>query len=196
MFNLPPPRHISTLPQADMVSRHGPDFSAQGWARVALFTALGTAFCIAVAYAIDGYSKDWQWGPGTSNNFVIPLVLAPPFFFYLLSKLRQLALAHQALTILASIGRTDRVPEPACLHVAGRGLSAALGAVRPECGRRIADPRRRSLQGRERQVRPWLGRRGLEDRRAGDRADRARRRLRGPHRRRGVRHPAARAGCR
>ena len=65
--------------------------------------SLGTAFCIAVAYAIDGYSKDWQWGPGTSNNFVIPLVLAPPFFFYLLSKLRQLALAHQALTILASI---------------------------------------------------------------------------------------------
>jgi diguanylate cyclase (GGDEF)-like protein len=33
---------------------------------------------------------------------IIPLLIAPPFFFYLLSKLRQLAIAHQQLMVIAS----------------------------------------------------------------------------------------------
>jgi diguanylate cyclase len=86
-----------------MFLRHRPDFSPEGWGRVVLFTIVGTVFCMAVAFAIDGYSNDWNWGRTPLNNIVIPLVLAPPFFVYLLSKLRQLALAHRALTIVASI---------------------------------------------------------------------------------------------
>jgi hypothetical protein len=33
---------------------------------------------------------------------IIPLLIAPPFFFYLLCKLRQLAIAHKQLTVIAS----------------------------------------------------------------------------------------------
>ena len=96
-----------------MVSRHRPDFSPEGWGRRA-FTVLGTAFCIAVAYAINGYSKDWQWGPPPSNNFVIPLMVAPPFFLS----------AQQAAPAGARPSgadhprldrRADRMPEPARL---------------------------------------------------------------------------------
>lgn len=82
------------------------DFSRQGKARVWLLTAVGTLFCIAAAFAIDSYSFDtgqWRWGSKPINNVVIPLVLAPPFFFFLLSKLRELSLAHHELMTVASI---------------------------------------------------------------------------------------------
>ncbi len=81
------------------------DFSKQGKARVWLLTAVGTLFCIAAAFAIDSYSFDtgqWRWGAKPINNIVIPLVLAPPFFFFLLSKLRELSLAHHELMTVAA----------------------------------------------------------------------------------------------
>jgi diguanylate cyclase (GGDEF)-like protein len=82
--------------------------------RVYLFTTLGTLLCIAVAFAIDSYSFEtgtWRWGESPWNNLIIPLVLAPPFFFYLLSKLRELAIAHHELMNVAS---TDSLT--ACLN--------------------------------------------------------------------------------
>ena len=80
------------------------DFSAHGRARVIAATVLGTLVCIAVAFAIDSYSLDegWRWGSHPINNLVIPLVLAPPFFYYLLSKLRELAIAHRELLIIST----------------------------------------------------------------------------------------------
>jgi diguanylate cyclase len=78
------------------------DISATGWGRV---IGLGTLCCIVVAFAIDSYSLEtgtWRWGERPLNNLVIPLVLAPPFFGYLLSKQRELALAHRELMIVAS----------------------------------------------------------------------------------------------
>lgn len=81
------------------------NLSARSRARVWLFTALGTIFCIAVAFGIDSYSWQtgtWRWGSNPLNNLVIPLVLAPPIFFFLLSKLRELANAHHELMNLAS----------------------------------------------------------------------------------------------
>ena len=86
------------------------DFSPTGRARVVLLTALGTLFCIAVAFAVDCYVHG-GWGPTPSNNLVIPLLLAPPFFYYLLSKLRELAIAHRELLAIAS---TD--PLTSCLN--------------------------------------------------------------------------------
>ncbi len=82
----------------------GLDLSRYSWLRVYVLTALGTAVCIAVAFAVDGYAFStgtWAWGD--VNNLIIPLILAPPFFFYLLSKLRELAIAHRELISLASI---------------------------------------------------------------------------------------------
>lgn len=81
------------------------DLSARGWGRVVLLSGLGTLVCIFVSFAIDSFSFEtgtWRWGTAPWNNAIIPLVLAPPFFIYLLSKLRELAIAHHELSIVAS----------------------------------------------------------------------------------------------
>jgi diguanylate cyclase (GGDEF)-like protein len=80
------------------------DFSAQGRSRVIAATMLGTLVCIGVSFAIDGYSfeEGWRWGTNPINNLIIPLVLAPPFFYFLLSKLRELAVAHHELMVIST----------------------------------------------------------------------------------------------
>ncbi len=90
------------------------DFSPQGWGRVVVLSALGTLVCIAVAFAIDSYSLEtgtWRWGSDPINNLIIPLVLAPPIFGFLLSRQRALAIAHDQLMVVAS---TDGLT--ACLN--------------------------------------------------------------------------------
>lgn len=78
------------------------DFSTQGRSRVIGLTILGTLVCIAFAYAVDGYSVEEGWQLGGINNLIIPLILAPPFFYFLLSKLRELAIAHHELMIIST----------------------------------------------------------------------------------------------
>ena len=80
------------------------DLAPEGWHRVIVGTVLGTAVCIAVAFIVDSYSVEdgWRWGEAPVNNVLIPLLVAPPFFFYLLSKLRQLAIANARLLQVAS----------------------------------------------------------------------------------------------
>lgn len=80
------------------------DLSARGRARVYLLTCLGTLLCIAVAFVFDSYSpaEGWRWGENPLNNVIIPLVLAPPLLFLLLSKLRELAIAHQELLVISA----------------------------------------------------------------------------------------------
>jgi diguanylate cyclase len=69
------------------------DLSARSWTRVILLTIAGTLCCIVFAFTFDSYSfQENLW----------PLLIAPPFFFYLLSKLRQLAIAHDQLLVVAS----------------------------------------------------------------------------------------------
>jgi diguanylate cyclase len=80
------------------------DFSPRGWARVIVLTMIGTACCIAAALLLDSYSfqEGWRRGERPWNNVIIPLVVAPPFFVYLLSKLRELAIANDRLLEVAS----------------------------------------------------------------------------------------------
>src|SRR3990167_5663982 len=81
------------------------DWSARSRARAWALTALGTVICIAVAFAVDSYDMAtgrWRWGADPVNNFVIPVLLAPPFFFLLLDKMRQLAIAHTELMTVAT----------------------------------------------------------------------------------------------
>jgi GGDEF domain-containing protein len=81
------------------------DFSARGWNRVLLLTICGSLFCIGISFFVDGYSfryHKWQLGSDPLNDLVIPLLLAPPFFFYLLCKQRELAIAHHELLKVAS----------------------------------------------------------------------------------------------
>jgi diguanylate cyclase (GGDEF)-like protein len=78
--------------------------SAHGWSRVFFLTICGTLFCIGMTFFIDGYSfryNRWQL-VDPLNDWLIPLLLAPPFFFYLLYKLRELAIAHHELLKVAS----------------------------------------------------------------------------------------------
>lgn len=83
------------------------DWSPTGHARVYAFTIIGTAICIGVAFVVDSFSfatLSWQWGSDPINNFVIPLVIAPPFFLLLLNKMRELSIAHKEL---AEVAATD-----------------------------------------------------------------------------------------
>ena len=82
-----------------------PDWSAKGRARIIALTALGTVICIGFSFAFDSYSLvdgTWRWGSDPLNNLIIPLLLAPPFFYFLLSKMRQLSIAHHELMTIAS----------------------------------------------------------------------------------------------
>ncbi len=81
------------------------DLSAGGKGRVVVFTILGTLCCIAVALAFDSYSFEtgaWALKDRWMNNIVIPLILAPGFFAFLLAKLRELAIAHRDLLVVAT----------------------------------------------------------------------------------------------
>ena len=81
------------------------DWSARGRARVFALTALGTLACICFAIVFDSYSFEaghWRWGTDPTNDILIPLLIAPPFFFFMLSKLRELAIAHRELMTVAS----------------------------------------------------------------------------------------------
>ena len=73
--------------------------------RVWGLTALGTILCIGVAAFYDSFSfrtGAWSWGPRPWNNVFIPLVLAPPLFYLLLSQVRSLSIARHRLEIVAS----------------------------------------------------------------------------------------------
>lgn len=81
------------------------DWSAKGRARILALTVLGTAICIGFSFAFDSFSLadgTWKWGSDPLNNLLIPLLLAPPFFYFLLSKMRQLSIAHHELMTIAS----------------------------------------------------------------------------------------------
>lgn len=77
------------------------DFSPTGRGRVALWTALGAAGCIAVALFIDSFNfpgmDPAQLTRAIATDLLVPIVLAVPILYFLLSKMRELAIAHQLL---------------------------------------------------------------------------------------------------
>lgn len=73
--------------------------------RVAIVTVLGTALCILIAIVYDSFSLQtgrWEWGPRPWNNVLLPLFLAPPLLYLLLSKLRALSIVQHRLEVMAS----------------------------------------------------------------------------------------------
>jgi diguanylate cyclase len=81
-------------------------FAAESWSRVWLWTVLGTLACVLTALAVDSLNyasmSDEQRLRAILTSVVLPIVLAGPLLFFFLFKLRQLAIAHARLTILAS----------------------------------------------------------------------------------------------
>jgi diguanylate cyclase len=82
------------------------DFSRSGRARVALVTIAGTLGCMAVALLVVSYTTQFMEGSARTltiaSAFLIPIVMSAPIFYYFASTLRQLAIAHRALTIIAA----------------------------------------------------------------------------------------------
>lgn len=81
------------------------DMSARGKGRVVAFATLGTLCCILVSLVFDSFSFEtgqWSLSDRWVNNIIIPLLLAPGFFTFLLVKLRDLAIAHDNLMVLAT----------------------------------------------------------------------------------------------
>jgi diguanylate cyclase len=75
-------------------------------ARVVLWTTLGTLGCIAVAIWFDSFNfgalTETQRDHSIATDFLVPLILAGPLLYFFTSKLRELAIAHHKLAIVAS----------------------------------------------------------------------------------------------
>lgn len=82
------------------------DFSATGWARVIAGTLGGTIFCIGATLIVDSVRFSGMTDAELSNAIIVdillPTGLAVPLLFLLLYKMRQLAIAHHEISIIAS----------------------------------------------------------------------------------------------
>lgn len=82
------------------------DLSRRGWGRVILGTIAGTLACVAIALYVDSFNFLNLDTPGRNRailtNVLLPTFLAAPALFYLLSKLRELAIAHERLAVIAA----------------------------------------------------------------------------------------------
>ena len=82
------------------------DFSATSWGRVIAVTVIGTAICIGAAFFVDSFNfphlspEALRWAKLT--DLLLPLFLGGSFFFFLMFKMRQLAIAQKELSIVAA----------------------------------------------------------------------------------------------
>lgn len=82
------------------------DLSPTSWGRVVAVTVAGTAVCIAAAFLVDSFnfpylSPEALWR-AQLTDLLLPLILASSFFFFLMWKMRQLAIAQKALAVVAA----------------------------------------------------------------------------------------------
>lgn len=82
------------------------DLSPTSWGRVIIVTAAGTAFFIGVAFFVDSFnfpylSPEAVWR-AQLTDLMLPLVLGGTFLFFLMWKIRQLAIAQRDLSIIAA----------------------------------------------------------------------------------------------
>jgi diguanylate cyclase len=82
------------------------DFSTTGRSRVVLITVLGTLLCMAVALLTVSFTT--QFMPPLArlltwvSAITIPVLLTAPICYFFASKLRELAIAHYELAVLAA----------------------------------------------------------------------------------------------
>ncbi len=82
------------------------DLSPTSWGRVVAVTVAGTAFFIAAAFFVDSFNfpslspNALLWAELT--DLFLPLVLGGSFLFFLMWKMRQLAIAQKELSIVAA----------------------------------------------------------------------------------------------
>jgi diguanylate cyclase len=82
------------------------DWSARGRARVVLWTVFGTLGCILAAILLDSPNfmalDEVARLRAIQFDIAVPLLLAGPLFLMFSTKMRQLAIAHHQMTIIAS----------------------------------------------------------------------------------------------
>lgn len=82
------------------------DFSPLGWGRVVMWTVFGTFGCMCAAIVLDsltfGHLPMAERDRSILTDIGVTLVVAGPFIFFFASKLRELAIAHHELALLAS----------------------------------------------------------------------------------------------
>jgi diguanylate cyclase len=110
-----------------------------GWGRVILGTIAGTLACIAIALFVDSFNFMTLDAAGRNRailtNILLPTFLAAPMLFFLLGKLRELAIAHERLAIIAATdsltsllnrGAFVRLAEAWLKHESGRPRGGLL----------------------------------------------------------------------
>ncbi|TPK74849.1 GGDEF domain-containing protein [Mesorhizobium sp. B2-4-15] len=82
------------------------DLSPTSWGRVIAVTAAGTAFFIAVAFFVDSFNFPYLSSEAVRRaemtDLLLPLILGGSFLFFLMWKIRQLAIAQRDLSIIAA----------------------------------------------------------------------------------------------
>ncbi|MBL8599699.1 MAG: GGDEF domain-containing protein [Devosia sp.] len=89
------------------------DFSAVGWGRVIAVTTAGTLLCIAITVYVDSFNfrsmSEASRLRALLTDFLLPIVFCVPVLGFFMMKLRELAIAHRKLTILASTDALTQV---------------------------------------------------------------------------------------
>src|SRR3569832_902707 len=89
------------------------DLSPESWGRVILSTVVGTAVCVAVAVYVDSFNfaamDQAARLRAILTDILLPTVLAVPLLLFFTGKLRELAIAHRQLTIIASTDSLTQV---------------------------------------------------------------------------------------
>jgi diguanylate cyclase len=82
------------------------DFSSRGRGRVWLIAIAVTLLCMAVALLVVSFTTQFMDGVAKQlsigSAFVIPIALTMPLMLFFANKLRDLAIAHHALTLIAA----------------------------------------------------------------------------------------------
>jgi len=89
------------------------DLSPQGWGRVIVSTVAGAAICVAAALYVDSFNfagmTEAERLRAILTDVLLPIVLAVPLLLFFTGKLRELAIAHRQLTIIASTDSLTQV---------------------------------------------------------------------------------------
>jgi diguanylate cyclase len=89
------------------------DLSPEGWGRVVVSTVAGTLVCVIAALYVDSFNFASYTEPqrlrAILTDVFVPVLLAVPLLLFFTSKLRELAIAHQRLTVYASTDSLTQV---------------------------------------------------------------------------------------
>lgn len=115
------------------------DLSVRSKARVWIGTIAGTLVCVLAALIVDSFNfanlDQAQLRRAITVNIWLPIFLAGPLLFLLLSKIRQLAIARDEMAVLASTDSLTAVLNRGAFHMlVDAYLKEARGAEAPTDG--------------------------------------------------------------